>query len=513
MSLGKSISSSEVDLKIIVEPIPQLQISAQYAVTVHGQKDPLTFAMGLNIDILQASGFGSIGNWNNPFGISKSLTVEELTIQVGIVYAGGVYPSTLGFAGKILVDKTDAGIVFLLSEDPEDELLVVTIDNLKIIQLVNLAGRLLEKDLPTPPDFLDFKAFKLYISTGATIGLTYYPAGFAFDADIVLFGKEGSVKCEVDKTKRAITIDGSIDAFKLGPLSVQGLTPPVGSQSKDPPKALFNLELGLGNGHLLLDGKVELFDLMASIHLEITMQTDLVQIIFDFEIDFTEHLKLSIKATLAIGENEKPQDTVAGTASHDTLGQLRDMSGLDFNLEVDFQQDLVDYMVAQANTWFLAARKQVDSEFSTLQQHLDQAEKDFNTAIDTAQKDLDTKLVVWQKKQAQVHGEFDRVNQSAQSEAQRLQSDVDAAKAKFDAVINALEKKLEDTKEKEALAITNAENAVTQEQLKADNTIAAKMQSLHDAQTAVTRDFGEAEQALQDAKNKVEDAQGIVFRR
>ncbi len=131
---------------------------------------------------------------------------------------------------------------------------------------------------------------------------------------------------------------------------MQGLTYPLGSQSKDPPRALFNFQLGLGSGHLLLDGVVELFDLRMSVHLELIMQTNLVQSLFDLDLDFTEHLKLSIKANIAVGEGQKPQDPVAGTASHDTLGHLREMSSLDFNLEADFQQMKVDHQ------WLLMQR-------------------------------------------------------------------------------------------------------------------------------------------------------------
>ncbi len=154
----------------------------------------------------------------------------------------------------------------------------------------------------------------------------------------------------------------------------------------------------------------------------------------------------------------------------------------------------------------MAARKQVDLEFSTLQERLGQAETDFDTAIDTAQRHLDARFAVWQNKQPQVHGEFDRANQSALIEAQRIQVDVDAAKVKSDTMIKALERNLEDVKEAEALTVTNAENTVAQEQLKADDTIVAKMQSLHDAQTAMTRDFGVAEQTLQNTRKTVEDA-------
>ncbi len=55
-------------------------------------------------------------------------------------------------AGSYLI--TNAGLVFLLSED---ELLVIIIDNLNITHLAVLASRLLENDLSTLPDFLDFK--------------------------------------------------------------------------------------------------------------------------------------------------------------------------------------------------------------------------------------------------------------------------------------------------------------------------------------------------------------------
>lgn len=55
----------------------------------------------------------------------------------------------------------------------------------------------------------------------------------------------------MNKARREIVLDGGVDNFVLGPLTVRGVTGP---------RATLNCVLGTNTQHVLLNGAVEIFD-------------------------------------------------------------------------------------------------------------------------------------------------------------------------------------------------------------------------------------------------------------
>lgn len=78
-----------------------------------------------------------------------------------------------------------------------EELLYAEVQELNIADVADFGSDIIGVRIPEPPrDFLDFEEVKLYICpAGVTIGTTFYPQGFSFQADVILFGKRANIDC------------------------------------------------------------------------------------------------------------------------------------------------------------------------------------------------------------------------------------------------------------------------------------------------------------------------------
>lgn len=70
------------------------------------------------------------------------------------------------------------GVAFDVEVNPKEGVLIVEADNIGIVDIVSFASQIVDRPLPQPStDILFFEQFKLGISTGASIGGTFYPPG------------------------------------------------------------------------------------------------------------------------------------------------------------------------------------------------------------------------------------------------------------------------------------------------------------------------------------------------
>lgn len=78
-----------------------------------------------------------------------------------------------------------------------EELLYAEVQSLNLTDVTELASQIIGAQIPAPPpDFLDFEEVKLYICpAGVHIGTTFYPQGFSFIADVLLFGVRANIEC------------------------------------------------------------------------------------------------------------------------------------------------------------------------------------------------------------------------------------------------------------------------------------------------------------------------------
>jgi hypothetical protein len=196
-----------------------------------------------------------------------------------------------------------------------EELLKGEVKNLGIDDLVAFASSVIQHEIPPPPDFLEFQELKLYMSTGVAIGTENFPAGFSFDAHLIIFGSHLDVSAGI--TGGVLSVHADIERLHVGPLIIQG---------HDGKKALFALHLGASIQHLEVDGGIEFLSLQVSLLLRLDILPH-PSFFFSFLLAFTDLLLFKVEAT-------------AGSSSAD----LKDLSNLDFALMAEFDQHILEYV-------------------------------------------------------------------------------------------------------------------------------------------------------------------------
>ena len=351
-----------------------------------------------------------------------------------------------------------------------------------IKDIISFASLVVEHDLPLPAsDFLFFEEVNFGISTGASIGATYYPAGATFSAKMDVFGKKASIDCEFNKEVKGIKVHGEVEAFTLGPLTVSG---------KTSPNLVVDLDFTPDAQHLMIDGQVKLWEIDAGI--TITADLHPLDLTFDGELAFSDALDFKLKAQIA-GE----------------IRSLKDLLHSDFSFDFEFEQHILNDIMARANTYILAAKTAVDEGMETAMKKLDAAEKEYNDFLNNKQSELDASKATWDKKnQDTLAAAAAKKSQILADEASKRKS-VDDAKAKLDAFIISLEKKLQKTKEDAANEIGKAQKDVNDEKSRIDNEVNGKVHDLQKAQDALSHSFGSVDNALNNAKSKVARAQSM----
>ena len=379
--------------------------------------------------------------------------------------------------------ETAAHAAFEVTDNPKDGVLQIGVTDLGIKDIISFASLVVEHDLPQPAsDFLFFEELNFGISTGASIGSTYYPAGATFSAKMDIFGKKASIDCEFNKEVKGIKIHGEVEAFTLGPLTVSG---------KTSPDLIVDLNFTPDAQHVMIDGQVKLWEIDAGI--TITADLHPLDLTFDGELAFSDALDFKLKAHIA-GE----------------IHSLKDLLHSDFSFDFEFEQHILDDVMARANTYILAAKTAVDEGMETAKKKLDAAEKEYNDFLNKKQSELDAAKATWDKKnQDTLAAAAAKKAQILADEASKKKS-VDDAKAKLDAFILSLEQKLQKTKDDAANEIGKAQKNVNDEKSRVDNEVNGKVHDLQKAQDALSHSFGSADNALNDAKNKVAGAQSTL---
>ena len=390
------------------------------------------------------------------------------------------YPSGLSLEGGIQVGKTTLHAVFDITGSPKEGVIQIEADNLGITDIISFASLVTGHSLPQPPaDFICFEQLKFGISTGANIKDVYYPPGVTFAATVLLFGKTAKVSAQITKDPPSVTASGSIESFSLGPLSVSGHT------SKD---LSFDFAFGAGEQHLALDGEIRLWDL----DIAITVHADLnpLDLAFTAKLAFSDVLEFLLSARIT-GE----------------IHSLKDLANCDFAFEADMEQHILDYFMAHANSYILAAKKAADEGIDEAKAKLADAEKNFNDVINKKQAEVDAKKVAWDKQNAATLAAVNAKKAKVQADGAAKRKAVDDAKKRLDAFIVDLTKKLDKTKSDAIDEINEAEKALNNEKAKIDRDVDSKVKEVHKAQGALSHSFGNADKALEDAQRKVDAAQ------
>ena len=399
---GGSVYCGPISLLIMTTPMPTMVIKAEFFVKVPNQSNPLKFDGGMTLNVDEAKLFIEMKDswWNSPFGLSRQLRLgPDLALQIGVVYAGPLYPSELGLEGGLAVGGATGKAALSISEAPNDELIMLEVNNLGVKDIVDLASQLFELRLPEPEDFLRFKMAKLYLSTGTTIGTTYYPPGASFSCDALIFERyRAQIYCGVDKSKKQMQIKGSLDQVDIGPLSIGGYSPGHPAQ----------LDVQMGRTQtLFIDGMARFLGSTVKIHVAAELQPS-TMFVLQTELDFSTHLSFMLEASERKGQM-KP----------DSVRQV------EFDVHASFHQDILDYIVAQINTQILAAKHKADKGIEASEAVLHKAQQQYQASIDVAQTQVDSAKKAYDLKVNQINGALAAEQNSCEIRTQKLQKDIE----------------------------------------------------------------------------------------
>ncbi|KLO19379.1 hypothetical protein SCHPADRAFT_935442 [Schizopora paradoxa] len=489
ISFSESVYSGPLELAFEIGASPEdmlIMLKACLNVHVDTQPDPLAFALGLKAGVVGASAYGQMLNdWTSPCGLGKEIVIRKCALQFGIVYStffSTGTPGEIGLAGELSIGKKLAGVAMKVTQNPKEQLLVAEIVDLGVTDLVHFASLVVGHEIPDPGDILHFNELSLYLSTGTSIGLTYYPAGVSAKGDMRIFGKRAKFELSL---ALGVKIMATIEAFELGPLKVHGAARP------DP---IVDVEISAAKQAVLIDGAVEIWGLTAALHLD-------AQLYPSPKLDFWVHLTL---ADLLI---VKLEAKLSGVKSFKSLDSL---AGADFEVYALVEQNIVDEVVKQLSQQIQAAKDAAKHGFDELKAKMDEKEALFKAGCQAAIDHLEVKRKEWHEKKAAVDAEFARVQADVTRTREELERKVDEAERAFKAVLAQANAALEEAKHDAAAAIMDAERAVEDAQRDSDESIRSAQNDLQSARDFLNNNFGSAIRDLENARYAVEDAQRTI---
>ncbi|CAE6440418.1 unnamed protein product, partial [Rhizoctonia solani] len=487
LNLGNGIETTPFTLSILTEPAAGLILSANLNVSVAHSLTPLLFTLSLDANLVSADATGQMsGWWVNPLGISPNVKVgPNLGLSISVIFAQFIttgVPSGFALQGGLMIGNTQAQLALSINEDPMKELLSAKVQSLNITDVVDFASAIIDTHIPDPPrDFLDFRNVELYICpTGVQIGTTFYPQGFSFQADVILFGKRADVKCVVDKSK--ISLKGGVDNFTLGPLTVRGTTGP---------RAVTECKLGPTEQHLLIDGVISLFGLESTVHIEIDL---LPMPGFDWftQLKFTDLLLFQLRATLV------------GSIS------FTDLSDADFVFDALFEQHILQYIHDQVMGQFDQARQAAKDGIAAAQKDIDKAEAAWKAGVDNAQKTLDAAKKTWDAKNEQVTTASNKIIDAYNREIESLQEKIPSAQNDYDTAMTNAQNAVGAAQRDRAQALQKAQHDVDNAERDMHNAVDAAQRDVDRAERDFDASFGSADAAIESARQNLQSIQNRI---
>ncbi|CCO30909.1 hypothetical protein BN14_04942 [Rhizoctonia solani AG-1 IB] len=483
--LGDGITTDPITITIDTSQL-LLRIATGVKVPVPGSTTPLDFTASLTIKGETVKLAGEMhGLWQNPFGISKSVSIGpflELELDIDLlVFPETGLPTSFSFAGGLTIGESEGDVAVEVSENPSQELLTGRIQKFGIRDIVAFAAQITELDIPPPPDFIDFEDIDLYMSTGVTLGTQSYPAGFSFHASLVLFGTKIQASAEV--TGGVLKANGSIDDLKVGPLQITG---------QDSKQASLDLQIGSTTQILKVDGAIEFLDAYIGLTLDLEIMPK-PKFSFNFTLHFTDLLTFIVDAEMIESEVD-----------------LKDLSKLGFKLHALFEQHLVEYIRGQVHASLEALEKRADDSIDAAKAAVAEKEKEYQKGIQNAKAKLDKAYRSWVTKSNQVHVESQAFIDSYMKQLHILQGNVDNERLTFNAKLKKAEGGVQHANADRAAKMRAAEAEVSKAKSKWDSDVAKAEAGLETAKQTMHQKFGSAEADIEAAKRKVDEVQGEI---
>jgi hypothetical protein len=482
---SNTVTSSQVSLELLTAPLPTLEILASFFVKTAHQPDPLQFTGGLSANVDEAKLFVELGNeyWVNPFSLSPQLKIgPHPALQIGIVYESPIYPSEIGIAGGLTVGNVSGKAALSISDAPNDELIMMEVDDLGVRDVVDFASLLFQKHLPQVPDFLRFKKVSFYLSSGTTIGSTVYPAGASFVCDAIIFGKEAAIYVGVDKAQGTVAVNGTLAPIDIGPLHIGGV-------NKGQAAGL-DVELGPMRQKIFINGDIRLATAEAMVYVDAEL---LPTPVFNIstKLAFSSLLDFELQAVMRGG----------------TFKSLSDLKQLDFDVHVLFEQEILDFVAKGVTEQAKVAKKAIDGGIGKAQADVANAQVKFDSALKQAQSTLDSTQAAYNAKLTQATNKLKATQVQVNQEIDRLTNLSKQASAKLSAAIDKAQGDLRSATEQQTLKIQQAQQAVKDAKTNGDAAIQKHIDEVNKAKKDMDSKFGSAISHLKDAQDKVKKAQ------
>ena len=352
---------------------------------------------------------------------------------------------------------------------------------LSVTDLIRFASRIANDEIPIPPeDLFTIKNGLFYISTGATIGTTYYPAGASIRGDIELFGQETNLECTIGKNTK---IRALFEDVALGPLVVTGT---------DGGKVSTAIELGLSKQHILLDGRVRIFDFEANIHacLDILPKPD---ISFALRVAWADALEVELCARVVGAVN------------------FNDLKDADFLVDVVLEQHILDYISTHAQAHFAAIRKVFEDGIEAAEESFEKTNEAIDAQLKEAEEMFEAAGRRWEEKEAELKSELHDAVSEFEEGLEVLRKDLCQAEKDFEAALYNAHQRLETARIDKAAVITSALIKVQKARRELHAEIVSHLFAIQETKKETVMNYGALLADLKVAEESVQEAQGTIL--
>lgn len=390
--------------------------------------------------------------------------------------------SKILFSGGLAIGDTEVQVAMAISENPAEQLLKASLSELSITDMVRFTSQISGLDIPLPPkDLLAFRDVSFYISTGVSIGTTYYPSGVSITGAMELFGKKTNVECTLGSTTR---ISALFDEVQLGPLLLAGA-------GESRPSMI--MELGPMEQHILVDGRLKFFELDASVRLV-------------FDILPTPNMRLDISFAFAEALDIDITAQVVGVAD------IKNLKDADFIIDIILEQNILEYINTHTKAHFRVIQRVLKEGPEAARKFFEEEKKRLNAQMIKAKEFLDAAEAAWEAKQKEIEDALDAVMAEFEEGMLELQQGLEEVRKEFETALMDAYQQLEQARIDRAAFITSA--AINFMHLKRDFQIAIKNQlfDVRATKEETKSKFGVLLQDVKDAEEENRKAQGIISR-
>ncbi|KAH7136289.1 hypothetical protein EDB81DRAFT_693305 [Dactylonectria macrodidyma] len=404
-------------------------------------------------------------------------------------------PSGLGFVGGFVVDDIDKYfLAFDIGSNPKETLIKIQMTQLDAGKVINLVNAVAQVDIAKPKhELIRFEDVNIYASPiGCIVGTQEFPPGFVVKGKAYILDKMVRIDCRIGN--QGLKLEGEIEGFSLGPLTVRGGKRLDGTRAEN---AIINLEITKERQHFDLSGSIALWGLETSVYVLAEAMPN-PQLEFNFELGWSELLKFQVNGKLV-----KP----AGDEK-----ALTNLDNADFVVHAVLEQNILSEISEAMQKWFKSAQVSVHEGVEEAKRKVDQAKIEFERKCEMAQAEVRRAKDAFEAEMKVVESAFLEKEAACEKaridnelwiiqEEKRADREIANAKGALDASQKAFENDMEAKK-----------RALIEKQRQGDEAIGSALRDLQDKRISLQRTFGSAIDALESARRSVRDEEGELVR-